>query len=367
MADLTIPTMETEEQKKKRLAAQGQASTVNTTALPYQNTAPGATSRLPLVDAAKKEGVLPESGQNAMSWLNKAQPTAQDSQTAALQTAQQQASTPGTQTLASTTKATQDLMAAPTIDVGKALQSQMGAYDLQRAQQLEGVRQGMADTLFSGENRENLVNVALQGVTDRATLEDTTRRALTQEQEQSMLNKLNAGIATANAENQGKTTDIANLLSVAGGYEGQLGRESAKELQTLSTEGQKQITELQGNIEKGLQIDAQSYEAAQAQLDREQQAAMLKGNTEATKEIETLKSQLEQQYLASQQTWATSERLATQAYSTTTRIEQNDFDRATQILDQKAAAALQENDIKATEKIEQQRAELQRRMKETRK
>lgn len=295
-------------------------------------------------------------------------------------------------TLQKTTELTQDFMNEQAPDYAKTKQTQLEAFDVNRAKQLEALRQQTADVSNTGLNLENLTGFALQGVRDRSTLDNELDTTAADQRRQDALAKIGQGQSTAQLEENTRNQAFQNLLNTVGAAEpgeqrqfqaaiqqSQQGFDAA--MKNLDIQGQQDLAKLQGNIQKGLTLTQQDFDAAQKALDRAQQAALQSGDIQGQKDIESLRQVFQSQQLVSQQSFARESQVMDQTFQSAMKtmdvqgqkeltelkgkidsgmmVTQQDFDAMQSSLDRAQQTALQSGDVQGQKDIEAMRQSFQ--------
>lgn len=249
-------------------------------------------------------------------------------------------------TAAATSTATQNLLKAPTTApnyVPTALQG----FDVNRAKAYEAYRQKTAPISNTAANRDEMMNLALQGAIDRSQFENQ----LTQEQEATDWNRrlqaLGEGRATTGMEQGIWSGDIGALTAVRGAGEG----EAARTWQTAENSVGREF-------EMGKLVSIQDFDREMKQLDTDLAKALQSGDIQAQKDLLDKQAYYTQKRDEVAQQWQTAERVATQGWQTGERIGTQDFAAGQAYLDRQQQLAVQANDIEAQKYIETQKANL---------
>ena len=129
-------------------------------------------------------------------------------------------------TLDMTSQATQNLLNDPNMGYNpqQYMQGALEGFDYNRANALEAARQGMADTMNTGQTRGDLVQLALQGARDRSGFQNQLEQEETARKRQALLDSIAEGRTTAEQERSGYATDIESLVKVRDAGEGEENR-----------------------------------------------------------------------------------------------------------------------------------------------
>lgn len=296
---------------------------------------------------------------------------------------------------AKTEQVTMDWLNKPQgeFDPNKYKQQRMEKAQSDWANAFEAQRQQYGNISGSGLLQQNMLQNALQHNVDQAALESN----IDQENYQRYVDSLGKAIAAGQTGTQQSenvfSQRLANLGNVRAMAEGEASRQVAKEesaldralkvsMQGTDIQGQKDITELQGKIQSGQQVDAREFQAAQSALDRAQQLAVQRNDVQAQKDITALKAQLDQQAATIQRQFESGENALNRAQQLTVlkedqigqralaelqgkiqsgqQLSERDFKASQSALDRAQQMAIQSNDIKAQKDVLNMQAEINR-------
>jgi hypothetical protein len=291
-------------------------------------------------------------------------------------------------------------------DADIARKQQLERFDAQRAQALSGLGAQLGDVSHLGTTIDKLSGVALEGARQRSDLE---RSMIIDEQERkrrSLLEAIGVGQQQAELERMGYGTGISALAQAVGAREPTAAREfqaeqaggqmafaermadldrqhdvamqagdiaGAKEIEGvrqrfaaeqqasqqafqerikgMDIASQENLMKLQNQLDTGMLMHTQDFQAAQADLDRELQGALAAGDTQKAITLLQMQADYDSQSQQAAQDFAAAERIATQSWHTGERLSQQDyeqgiryFDRETQMMSirEQAAASLEQ-------------------------
>ena len=99
-------------------------------------------------------------------------------------------------------------------------------------------------------------------------------------------------------------------------------------LKTMDIDSARSLVELKGKIDSGMLLQEQDWQGAQNELNRLHDLAVQQGDIKGQKEIEAIRGEIAAAAQKSQQDWQTAERVSSQIYNTSERIDQNSADLA---------------------------------------
>lgn len=247
------------------------------------------------------------------------------------------------------------------------MQRGMEQFDLQRAQGMEAARQALAPVMNTGAARGDFMDLAIQGGQNRAMFESDQERAARDEQRKNIFAALAEGRATGEQERQRFATDIDALAQIRGAAEGQENRnmtvaENAMDrglqiaMANQDAALQTSLTELKGKIDQGMLLTQQDFQGAQADLDRQLQDAIAKGNWSNAIQLEQLRGDIAIMRDEADRKWQTGERVASQVYNTSERVGAQDFETSIKWLDHEIGQAAADNDVGRQEYLMDKRA-----------
>lgn len=345
-----VGTAETEEEKKAK------AATTNTS-LPYIQPT-NISQPVALTDNAggtvnTTATAIPQTPLAPMA-AQVQQPTAtQQATNQALVSATQQAQAqlqPSTLQTAITQSA-QNLLANPTagFDTEAYKQGQLSAYDLQQAQAYEALRQKNADIAGTGLwQKESLAN-QVESLRNRGELARTIDYENRDYTTDATIKALTASMQAEGLSQDTINNAIKNLISTyeATGIE----RQGQLDIQLANMDAatKKELMQLQASIDSQTLQKTQDFTAAESALERASQVALQKNDIEATKAIEQMKENLQLLMQKNEQSYNTSERVASQLYNTSERLDTQSYE-TTKInleaqLQEKAAVAKYYRDL----------------------
>lgn len=348
----TAEQVSEEERRKKYMQGQPLQNQQAYTSIPQSNT--GSTIQLSPLAKFGQPTYLQGQQQQAQQPVNV-------SSNAIINAAYQKAQ-PGfsSQTANLTTQKTNELLQNPTAGINIEAQNQQLLDKLKRdqVQGAEALRQSTGLFGNTGLNMQDLManqqknNIAYS---DAATNLENTRQ---QNLYNMKLAALDEGRKTS-AQQQGfYNADVANLSDLAKtelGYQGissqekqsELDRQLQLNLKYIDKDTQMAVTSLKGQIDMNQLVKAQDFESVMKNLDIQAQKAIAAGNNQAAYQIAQMQGEIEKQKQASQQQWATAERLATQTWQSGQMVGQQEFEKAMQYIKYQQQDALASKDIEA--------------------
>ena len=137
---------------------------------------------------------------------------------------------------------------------------------------------------------------------------------------------------------------------------------SDENMQAVGIDAQTALTELQGRINKDELLTSQDFQATENALSRDLEQAIADGNNDARFKIEEMQADLAVEMQQADQKYQTAENIAHRSWTSSERIEQNQFDAAETILERKFIEAQANEDRALQSKIERDRNRLQLKM-----
>jgi hypothetical protein len=144
---------------------------------------------------------------------------------------------------------------------------------------------------------------------------------------------LQSGVDEASADRIWKSSEAA------------LDRSGAMDLKQLDIQSATDLTNLKAQIDKGMLVSQQDFQAAQNDIDNQLKVAMQGNDIQAQKDLTTLKGQIDEQAQTAQQNFQDSQRVATQTWQTGEQVSAQDAAKAAQYFDAQQKILLQSNDI----------------------
>jgi len=210
---------------------------------------------------------------------------------------------------------TQELLQKPEITPSNYVQSQVDKLARTQSDAFKTFQQQYADRANTGAVREGAFNLALQGAQQRSELESGLELEKARADREALLQAIGFGQDVAKTASGLDTEAFNRLIATRQAGEGERaqtsGQEFTKEMTAIDQAfqldylkedqaGQQVLAQIQGKIQKGLQLDAQDFAGAQAALDRAQQLAVQANDIEGQKEITRLKGEIDTMNLQTQ-------------------------------------------------------------------
>lgn len=122
-------------------------------------------------------------------------------------------------------------------------------------------------------------------------------------------------------------------------------RSGAKDLKIMEIESQTNLMNLKAQIDKGMLLTQQDFQAAQNNIDNKLKLAMQSNDVAAQKELTLLKGQIDEQAQTAQQNFVDSQRIATQTWQTGEAVRSEGAQKAAQYFEWQQKNLAQSNDI----------------------
>ena len=274
---------------------------------------------------------------------------------------------PKNETLGLTTQKTQDFLNTQQLDIAAQKQTQLEQFDRGQAQGLEALRQ---KTAGRSTQDEDLTLQLLRGNQDRSVLGSQLDLDLQQRLDAQALARLSEGRATAGLETDTSTANINNLINASQAGEGQANRDVTvteadkdrifnEKMANFSADTQTALTNLNASIASDVLMSTQEFQNANNVLDRELEIAIQNGDTASQINILQMKQEFDSIQTEKNKEFATSERIATQAWQTGENLTDQDFAKGMQYIDHQNNLAIQNNDIEGQNFLQTSRFNLE--------
>lgn len=385
---------------------------------------------LPLTQAAIQQPIQPQPVQPTGALAGAGQVFDPSLSQQVVQTAQQRAITGAPpETLQQVSGRTQEFLADPTLgrDPEATKRATLDQLSRQQAQGFEAFRQATGGEAATGVNVQDLLATQLQQRQERTDVERQLDIDEQNRRQQELIAALGEGRATAGLEQAVQTGDIQNLIDAAGGALGfaelasqrdillseqdfsatqnqlnqqfelavqsndinaqktilgqklafeakqaELGREFTESQSTLNrtlqenlaildADTQREIVTLKGQIDQDLLLSEQDFAGSEAEIDRQLQLALQAGDFAQAQQLQAIQNDFESLKQQQDQAWQTAENIAQNAFTEQMVMTEQDFNRATQVLqfDQEQALNLQDNELQQILLDKQSELELQ--------
>lgn len=243
-------------------------------------------------------------------------------------------------TLNMTSQKTQQLLQNPgqgyNYDQAKTMANDQ--YNRSMSDQMEALRQQTATVSNTGQNKQDLLGVALQIGQGRVDNARKTEMEVAQKKQDDLIKALAEGRATTATESGIHSQNIADLMSVRQGAEGEenrkfQGSENAIDrglqlaIKNADTESQAYLTELKSRLDQMSQDDQQQFLSSESTLDRQLQREIESGRlTLEEKELAQNASQFDSKLDFDR--WATQQGLDQQVADRVWQSSEQALDRA---------------------------------------